>query len=277
MQAISTVEARRDRHQFARTVFALAAVAVGLVGVASFAWARPGKPDDAFIVLVYAKHLLQGDGLVWNVGDGPVEGFTSPLDLLLKLGLSAVWSDSALSAAFWASVVLHVSCALAVLLILWRRHDDFGLRAGAVVVAACVASSPALAFGSSFFLETPLFVLAAVACVAASTSETLRYPRARVALCVSCLLLALARPEGIALMLLLIGLVGWRHRAELGKRSCLWLAVAPSVCGALLVARRSYFGYWAPNTYYAKSSGSAVERDQGRHSVRLGRRFDSAW
>ncbi len=33
--------------------------------------------DDAMISMRYAKHLAQGHGLVWNIGEQPVEGFTN--------------------------------------------------------------------------------------------------------------------------------------------------------------------------------------------------------
>ena len=33
--------------------------------------------DDANIFFVFAKNFISGNGLVWNVGEGPVEGFTS--------------------------------------------------------------------------------------------------------------------------------------------------------------------------------------------------------
>lgn len=33
--------------------------------------------DDAMISMRYAKHLAQGHGLVWNLGDAPIEGFTN--------------------------------------------------------------------------------------------------------------------------------------------------------------------------------------------------------
>jgi hypothetical protein len=35
--------------------------------------------DDAMVSMRYAKHLADGHGLVWNLGDKPVEGFTNPL------------------------------------------------------------------------------------------------------------------------------------------------------------------------------------------------------
>ncbi len=33
--------------------------------------------DDAMISMRYAKHLAQGHGLVWNIGEAPIEGFTN--------------------------------------------------------------------------------------------------------------------------------------------------------------------------------------------------------
>lgn len=33
--------------------------------------------DDAMISMRYARHLAQGHGLVWNIGDAPIEGFTN--------------------------------------------------------------------------------------------------------------------------------------------------------------------------------------------------------
>ena len=35
--------------------------------------------DDAMISMRYARNFARGDGLVWNPGDTPVEGYTNPL------------------------------------------------------------------------------------------------------------------------------------------------------------------------------------------------------
>src|SRR4051794_23380342 len=39
--------------------------------------------DDAYITFHFAEHLANGQGLVWNVGDARVEGFTSLLHVVL--------------------------------------------------------------------------------------------------------------------------------------------------------------------------------------------------
>lgn len=92
--------------------FVLLAV-LALVVVATSLFAFAGEPlantDDAFIVLVYARHLLAGAGLVWNAD--PVEGFTSPLDLLLKTAGTAVTTDP-IKMAFSLTLMFHAGCAL---------------------------------------------------------------------------------------------------------------------------------------------------------------------
>src|SRR4026207_598427 len=42
--------------------------------------------DDAMISMRYAAHLADGNGLVWNIGEKPVEGFTN-LGWTLIMGL----------------------------------------------------------------------------------------------------------------------------------------------------------------------------------------------
>ncbi|CAN5480251.1 hypothetical protein BH09SUM1_BH09SUM1_28820 [soil metagenome] len=44
--------------------------------------------DDAYIFVRYARNIMDGHGYVWNVGDAPVDGLTSPLWLLMVL---AAW------------------------------------------------------------------------------------------------------------------------------------------------------------------------------------------
>ena len=74
-------------------VLGVGAFVVLAAAIVSFANAVPGNLDDAFITLVYARHLIEGHGFSWNLLDGRVDGFTSLLDVLIKavgLGVSFV-------------------------------------------------------------------------------------------------------------------------------------------------------------------------------------------
>jgi hypothetical protein len=54
-------------------------LALGLLLAAALMWPLRGYiTDDTFIHLQYAKHLADGTGLVFNIGE-PVYGCTSPL------------------------------------------------------------------------------------------------------------------------------------------------------------------------------------------------------
>src|SRR6476660_1848786 len=46
-------------------------------------------PDDAFITLRYARNLLLGSGAVFDIGQH-VQGFSSPLHLLVSLPIAAI-------------------------------------------------------------------------------------------------------------------------------------------------------------------------------------------
>jgi hypothetical protein len=50
----------------------------------------PPYVDDAYIYLRFARHIAGGLGAVWNPGEPPVEGYTSPLYELLLSDCCAV-------------------------------------------------------------------------------------------------------------------------------------------------------------------------------------------
>jgi hypothetical protein len=54
------------------------------------AW--PFTTDDAYITLRYARHFAEGHGIVWNIGEPPVEGYSNFSFLLLAAGcIKAGW------------------------------------------------------------------------------------------------------------------------------------------------------------------------------------------
>ena len=43
----------------------------------------PFTIDDMYISLLYAAHWTNGDGLLWNIGDPPVEGYSNFLFVMI--------------------------------------------------------------------------------------------------------------------------------------------------------------------------------------------------
>jgi arabinofuranosyltransferase len=216
--------------------------------------------DDAFIAFRYARNLARGLGLVWNPGER-VEGYSDfllvvALALLQRLGADLVVAGRALSAAAGVACVVGAG-------VLARRLLP-SARLAAAGAAFVVASSPYLAAWGSAGLETTLFAALAIAMALPVTGRPLTAPGFARASALG-LLLALTRPEGVALYAALAlasfasARGGLRERvALLGPGAALF-----AVVGAAYFAWRVwYFGDWLPNTFYAKSGFTA------RHAVR---------
>src|SRR5687767_9047436 len=58
------------------------------------AWAF--TTGDAFITLRYSRHLAEGHGIVWNVGEAPVEGYSNFLFVLIGAAALATGVDPVL-------------------------------------------------------------------------------------------------------------------------------------------------------------------------------------
>ena len=242
----------------ADTVFLiLALIGVAIVCLVNTA-GMPVITDDAFIVLVYARHLVEGRGLIWN--DQPVEGFTSFLDLIVKSIGTALFDDP-VQMAFAVTLTFQVGCAGLVMFLAFKLNHIAGTPPRARVAWAAfagfaVATSDALAYGAGFLLETPMFVLFGVllSTMLLSSSPTKRH---LMGFGFAAAALALTRPEGVVIGLVALLIYAYEHRRVVSTGGLLIPAgLFAGTVGALMSFRRFYFGYWAPNTYYAKSSSS---------------------
>ena len=234
--------------------------------------------DDAFISFRYVRNLLNGHGLVFNVGER-VEGYSN---FIWVLELAAVWQALGIRpeyAAPWLSV-LFTAGTLA--LMLWWIARLPCLRMRGLVswcALALVCSSATFAvWTSGGGLETrqfTFFVVAAVVCL--SLYRNLRL--GLLAASVSLALASLTRPEGpliaaccfawFGALQLPAALNALRRASEpqgvgvssaiaamakgIDWRGLLYL-IAPFalIVGAHFLFRYAYYGDWLPNTYYAK-------------------------
>jgi arabinofuranosyltransferase len=231
---------------------------VGIAAVILLAFAHNASEyrllgDDAFISFRYARNLAEGHGLVWNPGEA-VEGYTNFLwVLLMAAGIGAGLEPERLS------VGIGIASGLLVLaLVLARNVTGYGWRQPLIWLApAALASSRTFTAWSTGGLATQFFTFFVLLALLALAEER---RRARDVPWVSSVLFGIAtliRPEGAIFM----AAAGSCILAEtaLGRRSLKSLAlfVLPFlvVVGAHLLWRHSYYGYWLPNTFYAKVHG----------------------
>ena len=244
--------------------------------------------DDAFISFRYARNLLEGHGLVYNVGER-VEGYSN---FLWTLELAAVWrvfgippEDTApwLSVAFTAATLAAMAWWIARLPNLPRRRLVMWMSLGLVCSSATFA-----VWTSGGGLETRQFTFFIVLAVVLLTTHRSR--RGLLAASTSLALASLTRPEGPMIAMscfawyalqsilspkrdpvdqaegnllspipppdafvahLLARIRSIADRISWRDLLCLIAPFAVIVCAHFLF-RYAYYGEWLPNTYYAK-------------------------
>ncbi len=209
--------------------------------------------DDAFISFRYARHLVDGLGLVWNPGER-VEGYTNFLwTLIMAGGMSVHVEPDVLSS------VLGIASGFAILVLLFlhslKRFGKKDLFVAMVPLSLAVCRS-FTAFSTSG-LETAFFsllLLFGYMMMLRERRQNRPYPWA------SSLILSLAtftRPEGGIFM----AAAGMCFLADvlLKKRRLrslmIWCVPYVLLVGGHFLWRYSYYGYWLPNTFYAKVNG----------------------
>jgi hypothetical protein len=216
-------------------------------------------PDDVFIDLVYARHLARHGQFYWNATDGPIDGFTSMLDLLIKSAaiwlfprvdpLAVAWALTIGYCVLLAAVAALLAVAVAPGLSPWHRVL-FGI-AGGVAISTQAGFSECV----YFLLETPLFVVVCLLVIGLFVGRSASARPPLRALPVLLFVLSLTRPEGFFLSWPVLGFFVWTFRDRVPGRQLIMTVVAYAAAMAIFFAFRiGMFGYWAPNTYYAKVS-----------------------
>lgn len=206
-----------------RWAWALGAIGLG-VGLAA---RQASVVDDAFISLRYARNLVEGHGLVWNVGER-VEGFTNLLwTLLLAAGTAITGVELPLVALVGNLLVL----AATLLVASTATSGRFPLAAWILVGSAVLRSH------GTTGLETGLVSLLGLLAL-----RDLEAHPGRAGLWL--VLATLTRPDQI----LFFGVGALVTRLN-------WRYLAPAMLIAVVTAWRwSYYGELAPNTAWAKSA-----------------------
>ncbi len=195
--------------------------------------------DDAYITFRYVRHFAAGDGLVFNRGEGPLEGYSSLLWVLVLAPFSRLGVD--LTATAHGLGLLFGMATLAVVALGGPRERPRFLGASALIV--CLPWLYHVVNG----LETGLVALliALLTCLSPTT------PRRRRWLGLVAVLLPLARPEG------LIAVLVWSAASQLASRrwqrhALMLAAFAFAAFSGQLAFRLGYHHEWIANSARAK-------------------------
>ena len=211
--------------------------------------------EDAFIAFRFARHLAEGHGLVWNIGEPPVEGYTDFLWVLLCAGAIRAGLD-----VIRFAQLAGIAAALGTIWLVWRaavQHLSLPPAAALVPVLLLAACGPFATWASSGMEMTLFTLLGFLAARLVADEWRTRRRFAAVAAAVVLVCATLTRPEGGLFAAILLGLSA---AAALHDRQRLAAFASASVVYVAAVGiyfwwRYSRYGYLLPNTFYAKTGG----------------------
>lgn len=206
--------------------------------------------EDAAMLLRYSEHLAQGEGIVWNPGEAPVDGATDFLYMVMVAGLHKL-GVGLLASGRILGLAAHYLAVILLFRIIRREYE--APRFAAALSAAYLMVGPAPAYVEAGF-GAPVFALFILLAwnAALHLRREANWPWA-VAFAGFSLLAGLTRPEGVffcAAMLAWLLIEGGirKHGRTLAAYTLLF--VLP---GALyFIWRWSHFGHPLPNPFYVK-------------------------
>lgn len=207
--------------------------------------------EDAMISMRYARHLAAGHGLVWNIGEPPIEGFTNLLWVLwMSVAHALGLSESKISLFIMLSgVAIMMATGLVTSKI--ARHFSASPWVPVAVLAATLFDYP-LVFWTLRGMEVGALALLVYTLLwlALENEERFSLPRTVVMAVVTGAALLIRSdsvvPVGlICLYGFLFSAKRWLFAATVGT-------VAGAAVGGQMLFRRAYFHESLPNTYFLK-------------------------
>ena len=244
--------------------FCLASFSV-VVGVSELYLFRNYMVDDAFISLRYVKNALKGNGLVYNIGER-VEGFTSPLHILINFVQGAMGLDLVLASKI-AGVISLLLIVSAVAIWSSSRKNPYKMNPPERCLVIClVATSFPLTFFAITGMETVLFSLLTLLIFLDATRLKITF---RFTFLI--FLAFLCRPEGITFLFGIISgvfFIRWLGHDQgnttyerilfFDHKEILALVILALAVITFLGLRWNYYGEILPNTFFAKAPWSVA-------------------
>lgn len=227
--------------------------------------------DDAYISFRVIRNVLEGNGLVWNIGER-VQVYTHPLWVLLLVLVTFFINDP-----YFGSLALSAVClgATAFFTVLIAPH-----KSSAAVAILVLSASRIFMDYSSSGLENPLahaLVAALAFCVHRSYVMPKVDPSIVVVGSLFGSLLFITRMDLVLVSAPLVGFLLFRARVHGPRRTGLAMITAILPALAWLTFATYYYGSPFPNTYFAKLATGIAATDlqaQGLRYLWESARFD---
>ncbi|MEJ2720906.1 MAG: hypothetical protein P8181_07160, partial [bacterium] len=231
-------------------------VAVGIFIISSVVM-MPFVPEDAYISFRYAEHLADGDGITFNVGGPPVEGYSNFLWLFVLAAVYKAGADLPTTTPY-----IGILLGILNLFVLWKLFKKRGLPPLEMLLPLVVfaTAGPFLMYSVSG-MEMTLFSLLLLLAMYFADGVFGSWGTRPIAWTMGIgVLLGLCRPEGVIVFPIIVLFAAWCARRRLERRTIIKrLGVASLMFAALVVAynlwRYGYFHEWLPPPFMSKAGG----------------------
>jgi hypothetical protein len=212
--------------------------------------------DDSYISYRYARNFARGDGLLFNPGQEPVEGYSNFLWVVILAGASVLGLEISLVSKVLGFVFAIFSLVGMVLLMHQSGSNKYILWTAALWLAASGVYAVWSMSGMETSLLASLIILSLILLAREETSGRGFASGFILAL------VALARAEGFIFFFAALAVRILNHIRRQSARTVLeevkWITAFLLPFGAYLIWRVSYYGYIFPNTAYAKAGGGYI-------------------
>jgi len=230
--------------------------------------------DDAAISMTYARNFADGHGLLWNVGQHPVEGYSNFLWTMWMAAIEAAHPSDRM-AGLWVMLSSAVLLAANAYIITRIARRLLGDAQYLPIVAGLAASTYyALNSWSLVGMETGLvaFLCSLAVLISLRACDPLTSSRTSQGLLLTGgLVLALGvltRDDVLVVAAVIVGFVVLRMSGP--RRWALLVAIPVGVAEVgHVIFRLLYYGYPVPNTYFLKVGGIPESTKLGRGLVVL--------
>ena len=238
------------------------ATGVAAVRLVALARAAPTDFDDAYMYLRYASHLLAGQGLSWNPGEGSVYGVTSLLHLAVVACVKAILptlSPAAVLRTASGGAAVGFVAALVALAALGSRHPRLHRNwiLWSALIVPLLTLPEAFTFHAGTGMDTMLSALANTVLILFTLSFAKTPTSARAwGTALAALLAVLARPDNMlcAMLCPLLAVLLLAPRPHT-KPLAVFAASAVGLLALLVLGTWLALGSPLPLSFFAKQPG----------------------
>jgi arabinofuranosyltransferase len=213
--------------------------------------------EDAAMLMRYSLNLANGHGIVWNVGEKPIDGAT---DFLFMVAIAVLVRAGITLEAATKGLIIFSHVILVSLTYIGLRVILGAPRWLIASASTYLALGPAGILAASYFGAPFFALLVGISWIIGVASMEAPKKWHAPAFGISTVLMGLARPEGFLVGIFMFCVLALYHESTTRRDFLRWyLGANLMLGGAYFLWRYHYFGHLFPNPYYKKGNGLYLE------------------